>query len=80
MFVLCLWFVVFCLFLGVLLGDHESLEVVGVDLAAVDHELGEGLVDLLLAELVAPGHQGVLEPGMITWVKSWIGNIAQNVS
>ena len=63
MFVLSL-LLFFCLFLGFLLGDHESLEVVGVDLAAVDHELGERLVDLLLAELVAPGHQRVLEPGI----------------
>ena len=45
-----------------LLCHHESLEVLGVDLAALDPELGEGVVHLLLRELVAPGHQGVSEP------------------
>ena len=34
-----------------------------VDLSVLDLELAEGVVDLLLAELVAPGHQGVPEPG-----------------
>lgn len=45
-----------------LLGDHEPLEVPRVDLAAVDLELGEGVVHLLLAELVSPRHQRVSEP------------------
>jgi hypothetical protein len=43
---------------------HESLEVGGVDLSALDLELRESVVDLLGGELVAPGHKRVLEPGM----------------
>ena len=45
------------------LAHHESFQVSSVDLSVLDLELAEGVVDLLLAELVAPGHQGVPEPG-----------------
>jgi len=45
----------------VLLGDHETLEVLAVDHAAVDLELAEGVVDLVGGELLTPGHQGVAE-------------------
>ncbi len=41
---------------------HESFEVVGVDLSALDLELCEGVVDLVAGELVAPRHQRVPEP------------------
>ena len=45
------------LFLAVLLGHHDALEVLGVDHAAVDLELAEGVVNLVRRELLAPGHQ-----------------------
>jgi len=62
-----MWFVE-SLFL--LLGNHEALEVATVDLAGVDLELGEGVVHLLFAELVTPGHERVLEPkNYITIIK-----------
>merc|ERR1711936_323098 len=45
------------LFLPVLLGHHDALEVLGVDHPAVDLELAEGVVDLVRRELLTPGHQ-----------------------
>ena len=50
------------LFLAILLGDHDALQVLGVDHAAVDLELTEGVVDLVGGELLTPGHQRVPEP------------------
>jgi len=44
-----------------LLGDHETLQVGGIDHATVDLELGESIVDLGGGELVAEGHEGVSE-------------------
>jgi len=49
------------LFLAILLGDHDALQVLGVDHAAVDLELAEGVVDLVGGELLTPGHQRVPE-------------------
>ena len=51
-----------CLFLSVLLGHHYTLEVRSVDHASVDLELGEGVVNLVAGELLAPGHQRMSEP------------------
>lgn len=45
----------------VLLCDHEALEVLSIDHAAVDLELAESVVDLIGGELLTPGHQGVTE-------------------
>ena len=50
------------LFLVILLGDHDALQVLGVDHPAVDLELTEGVVDLVGGELLTPGHQRVPEP------------------
>ena len=50
------------LFLAILLGDHDALQVLGVDHAAVDLELAEGVVNLVGGELLTPGHQRVPEP------------------
>ena len=50
------------LFLAFLLRHHDALEVFGVDHAAVDLELAEGVVDLVRRELLTPGHQRVPEP------------------
>ncbi len=44
-----------------LLGHHEGLEVGSVDHAAVDLELGEGVIHLGGGELVAEGHEGMSE-------------------
>jgi len=49
------------LFLVILLGDHDALQVLGVDHPAVDLELAEGVVDLVGGELLTPGHQRVPE-------------------
>jgi len=49
------------LFLVILLGDHDALQVLGVDHPAVDLELTEGVVDLVGGELLTPGHQRVPE-------------------
>ena len=54
------------LFLAFLLRHHDALEVFGVDHAAVDLELAEGVVDLVRRELLAPGHQWVPEPATKT--------------
>jgi len=40
-----------------LVGGHETLEVGSVDHAAVDLELGEGIVNLRGGELVSEGHE-----------------------
>ena len=50
------------LFLAILLGDHDALQVLGVDHPAVDLELAEGVVNLVGGELLTPGHQRVPEP------------------
>jgi len=44
-----------------LVGAHETLQVGSVDHAAVNLELGEGIVNLGGGELVAEGHEGVSE-------------------
>jgi len=49
------------LFLVILLGDHDALQVLGVDHPAVDLELAEGVVNLVGGELLTPGHQRVPE-------------------
>merc|ERR1719198_2785295 len=49
------------LFLAILLGDHDALQVLGVDHPAVDLELAEGVVNLVGGELLTPGHQRVPE-------------------
>jgi len=46
---------------GCLVGGHETLEVGSVDHAAVDLELGEGIVNLRGRELVSEGHERVSE-------------------
>ena len=50
------------LFFAILLGDHDALQVLGVDHPAVDLELAEGVVNLVGGELLTPGHQRVPEP------------------
>ena len=50
------------LFLAILLGDHDALQVLGVDHPAVDLELAESVVNLVGGELLTPGHQRVPEP------------------
>merc|ERR1712047_130069 len=49
------------LFLAILLGDHDALQVLGVDHPAVDLELAEGVVNLVGGELLSPGHQRMPE-------------------
>jgi len=49
------------LFFVVLLGDHEALEMLPIDHAAIDLELAEGGVNLVGGEFFSPGHQRVAE-------------------
>ena len=51
-----------CLLLSVLLGHHYTLQVRSVDHSSVDLELGEGVINLVAGELLAPGHQRMSEP------------------
>jgi len=48
-------------FFSLLLGDHEGLEVDGVDHAILDLELSEGIVNFLSCELVTEGHHRMPE-------------------
>merc|ERR1719357_850936 len=54
------WLCSYGLFL-LLLGHHETFEMLPVDHATVNLELTEGVINLCGTELLAPGHEGVAE-------------------
>ena len=59
------------LFLAVLLGHHDALEVLGIDHASVNLELAESVVDFVRWELLTPGHQWVPEPATKMSALEW---------